>query len=72
MKAMTGRGGGPVFRLFMEEEEEAETVWETGERAVVDVDVLKNCLLGKKTGQGDRNGDWDQILSSELAKTNWN
>lgn len=51
---MTGLGGGPVFRLFMEEEEEAGTVRETRERAVVDVNLLKNCLLGEKTRQGDR------------------
>lgn len=43
-----------LFSLFMEEEEEAGTVRETGERAVVDVDLLRNCLLGEKTGQGDR------------------
>lgn len=40
----------------MEEEEEAETVWKTGETEVVDVSLLKNCLLGEKTGQGDRWG----------------
>ena len=57
VKAMTGLDGGPVFRLFMEEEEEAGTVRETGERAVVYVDLLKSCLLGEKTGQGDRDGD---------------
>lgn len=57
MKAMTGLGGGPVFRLVMEEEEEAGTVRETGERAVIDMDLLKSCLLGEKTGQGDRDED---------------
>lgn len=40
----------------MEEEEEVGTVRETEERAVVDMCLLKNCLLDEKTGQGGRWG----------------
>lgn len=68
--ALSALLGALVFRLFMEEQEEAVAArgWE---RAVADVGLLKNCLLGEKTGQGDRSGDGDQI-EAEVAKRNRN
>lgn len=45
-----------MFGLFMEEQEGAVPA-RGCERALVDVDLLKNWILGEKTGQGDRNGD---------------
>lgn len=74
VKAMTELAVALVFRLFMEEEEEAETMWKTGEREVVDVHLLKNCLLGEKTGQGGRWGLRSHLESrggEEILKLAW-
>lgn len=45
---MTGLGRGLVFRLFMEEEEEAGTMQETGERAVIGIDLLITVFCVRK------------------------
>lgn len=52
------RGSSGVQTMKEQEEAVAARGWE---RAAVDLYLLKSCLLHTKTGQGDTNGDGDQI-----------